>query len=74
VIVEIDDPSKADDLLAFLRTARCTAERAGPTRIIASPADSPTEEAARLELEAYLLAWQATHPGIRARRKPRYDL
>jgi hypothetical protein len=37
------------------------------------PDDVP-EEAARLELEAYLQAWQALHPGVRAWRRPAYDL
>jgi hypothetical protein len=72
--VEISDPSLADDLVSFLRRARCEAERAeGGTLAVSLPASLPVE-AARLELEAYLTAWQTLHPGVRARRRPTYDL
>jgi hypothetical protein len=74
LIVEISDPSRADDLVAFLHTARCEATNAGTKKITVSLPDAPSEEAARRELELYLAAWQARHPGVRARRKPRYDL
>lgn len=74
MIIEISDPSRADDLVAFLRAARCDAEHAGSTKISVSLGDAPSEQAARRELELYLAAWQARHPGVRARRKPRYDL
>jgi hypothetical protein len=72
--VEISDPSLADDLVSFLRRARCEAEHAeGGTLAVNLPASLP-EEAARLELEAYLTAWRSLHPGVRARRRPAYDL
>jgi hypothetical protein len=72
--VEISDPSLADDLLSFLRRAHCEAEHAGSgTLAVSLPASIP-EEAARLELEAYLMAWRTLHPGVRARRRPVYDL
>jgi hypothetical protein len=74
VIIEISDPAAGDDLVAFLQAARCEAEQAGPRRISATLPDAPSEQAARRELELYLAAWQARHPGLRARRKPRYDL
>jgi len=74
VIIEISDPAAGDDLVAFLRAARCEAEQAGPRRISASLPDAPSEQAAQWKLELYLAAWQARHPGMRARRKPRYDL
>jgi hypothetical protein len=72
--VELSDPTLADDLVAFLRRAECEAERnSGGTLHVIMPDDVP-EEAARLELEAYLQAWQALHPGVRAWRRPAYDL
>jgi hypothetical protein len=36
--------------------------------------DAPGEQAAQRKLELYVAAWQARQPGMRARRKPRYDL
>jgi hypothetical protein len=74
VIIEISDPAAGDDLVAFLQAACCEAEQAGPSRISATLPDAPSEQAARRELELYLATWQARHPGMRARRKPRYDL
>jgi hypothetical protein len=74
VIIETSDPAAGDDLVAFLEAARCEAEQAGPRRIRASFPDAPSEQAAQRKLELYLAAWQARHPGMRARRKPRYDL
>lgn len=72
--VELSDPTFADELVAFLRRAECEVERnGGGTLHVIMPDDVP-EEAARLELEAYLQAWQALHPGVRARRRPAYDL
>jgi len=74
VIIEISDPAAGDDLVAFLQAARFEAEQAGPRRVSASFPDAPSEQAAQWKLELYLAAWQARHPSMRARRKPRYDL
>jgi hypothetical protein len=74
VIIEISDPAAGDDLVAFLQAAHCEAEQAGPRRITVSLPDAPSEHAAQRRLELYLAEWQARHPGMRARRKPRYDL
>ena len=71
---EISDPSLAEDLISFLRRARCEAEHEeGGELAVRMPGALP-EVAARLELEAYLTAWQSLHPGVRARRRPAYDL
>jgi hypothetical protein len=72
--VEVSDPGLADDLVSFLRRARCQAEHAGGGTLAVSLPGSAPEVAARLELEAYLTAWQSLHPGVRARRRPAYDL
>ena len=72
--VEISDPSLAEDLISFLRRARCEAEHEeGGELAVRMPGALP-EVAARLELEAYLTAWQSLHPGVRARRRPAYVL
>lgn len=72
--VEVSDPELVDDLVGFLRRARCSAERSGPETVTVSLADSPSEDLARRELEAYLAAWQTLHPNVRVRRRPAYDL
>ena len=74
MIIEISDPAAGDDLVAFLQAARFEAEQAGPRRLSASFPEAPSEQAAQWKLELYLAAWQARHPSMRARRKPRYDL
>jgi hypothetical protein len=72
--VELSDPALADDLVTFLRRAECAAARNGGHTLQVTMPDDVPEEAARLELEAYLQAWQALHPGVRVRRRPAYDL
>ena len=72
--VEISHPSLADDLVSFLRRARCEAEHEEDGALAVSLSAAVPEPAARLELEAYLTAWQTLHPGVRARRRPAYDL
>jgi hypothetical protein len=72
--VEVSDPALADDLVRFLRRARCSAERLGDDVVSVTIADPIPEEAARLEIEAYLQVWQSQHPGVRVRRRPAFDL
>lgn len=72
--VELSDPSLVDDLRAFLRRAECEVEVNGGGSLAVTLPESLPEEAARLELEAYLQAWQVLHPRVRARRRPAYDL
>jgi hypothetical protein len=72
--VDLSDPRLTEDLLAFLRRAECEAEANGGGTIAVTMSESVPEEAARLELEAYLKAWQTLHPGVRVRRRPAYDL
>jgi hypothetical protein len=72
--VEVSDPALVDDLLAFLRRAECEVERNGGGMLAVTLPASVPEGAARLELDAYLQAWQALHPGVRARRRAAYDL
>ena len=79
MIVELSDSSRADDLVEFLHAARCEAEPDGTAengiaKIIVTVPEAPNELAARRELELYLAAWLACNPGVRARRKPFYDL
>jgi hypothetical protein len=72
--VELSDPRLADDLLSYLRRAECQVEAEGGGLLAVTLPGSLPEEAARRQLEAYLRAWQALHPGVRARRRAAYDL
>jgi hypothetical protein len=74
VKVEVSNPELVDDLVSFLRRARCSAERSGRETLTVSLVDAPSEDLARRELEAYLATWQTIHPGVRARRLAEYDL
>jgi hypothetical protein len=73
VQVEISDPALANDLVEFLRRACCEAELTdGGTLSVSVPA--VPDDVARLEVDAYLQAWQALHPDVSARRRCTYDL
>lgn len=72
--VEVSDSGLVEDLVGFLRRADCVAERTGMRTVAVSFAAAVPEEAARLELELYLKAWEAAHAGVRARRRARYEL
>lgn len=72
--VVVSDPALAEDLVAYLRQAKCVAERTGGHRLAVSIPSSLPEQQARLEVDAFLAAWQAAHPGVTATRKPRWDL
>jgi hypothetical protein len=74
VKVKLSDPALADDLVAFLRRAHCEAEREENGTLAVTLPDALPEEAARLELEAYLTAWRALHPDVLVRRCTAYDL
>lgn len=71
--VEISDPALAGDLVAFLRRASCEAELEDGGILSVSVPSVPVD-AARLEVDAYLQAWKALHPGVGARRRCAYDL
>ena len=71
--VDISDPALAGDLVTFLQRACCEASVTEEGAIeVAMP--SVPDDAARLELDAYLQAWQALRPGATARRRCAYDL
>jgi hypothetical protein len=74
VKVKLSEPALADDLVSFLRRAQCEAERGENGTLTVTLPDALPEEAARLELEAYLTAWRALHPGVLVRRCTAYDL
>jgi hypothetical protein len=68
VNVHVSDPSLVDDLVDALRSKGCDAVRAGE-RIVGVRDGWPTEGAGgEYELDGFLRAWEALHPGVDATR------
>jgi hypothetical protein len=66
--IEIDDPEMIDDLLGFLKGCQCNAVAVRRQSIDALPAAvAINPRLAVLQLEGFLRAWQAMHPGVRVR-------
>ncbi|HET7855031.1 MAG TPA: hypothetical protein VFL41_01095 [Gaiellaceae bacterium] len=59
-------PDAVDDLLDYLRRANCKAEVGPDGTVIVEVPDAYGEEQARMELDLYLKAWQASHPDAEA--------
>lgn len=61
-------PDAREELLEFLRRANCEAYADGDEAVIVEVPDAlGDEKQARMELDLYLKAWQASHPDIEAR-------
>ena len=59
-------PHAREDLLEFLRHVDCEARADGDGALIVEVPDAVGEEQARLEVDLYLKAWQASHPDVEA--------
>ncbi len=59
-------PDAVDDLLAYLRRANCKAEVGPDGTIVVEVLEAYGDEQARMELDLYLKAWQASHPDTEA--------
>jgi hypothetical protein len=57
-------PDAREELLDFLRRVNCEAYADGDEAIVVEVPEALGEEQARLEVDLYLKAWQASHPGI----------
>jgi hypothetical protein len=55
-------PEGVADLLEFLRRANCRAELSADGTVHVEVPDAYDEEQARMEVDFYLKAWQASHP------------
>jgi hypothetical protein len=55
-------PEAREGLIAFLRRANCDAHEDGEGAVEVDVPDAGGEEQARLEVDLYLKAWQASHP------------
>jgi hypothetical protein len=55
-------PEAREELLQFLRRADCEAEAEGDSTVVVTVPAALGEEQARMEVDLYLKAWQASHP------------
>jgi hypothetical protein len=60
------DPAAREGLLEFLRRADCDAQPEGESTVIVEVPDALGDEQARLEVDLYIKAWQASHPDVDA--------
>jgi hypothetical protein len=65
--INVSNPALVDDLLEFLRRAKCTATVAEDGSIEVEVPEAYGDEQARMEIDLYLKAWQAAHPDVEAR-------
>jgi hypothetical protein len=66
--IRLSDPELVDDLLAFLRGKHCVAEQLSDGTLEVSLPEATRQDAAALELDLYLRAWEAGHRGARVSR------
>jgi hypothetical protein len=59
------NPEAREELLAFLRRAECEAHADGDGAVIVEVPDAADDQA-RLEVDLYLKAWEASHPDVEA--------
>jgi hypothetical protein len=58
------DPEAREELLEFLRRADCKVRAEDDGTLVVEVPSAPGEEQARLEVDLYLKAWQASHPYV----------
>jgi hypothetical protein len=59
-------PEAREELLEFLRRADCEARAEDEGTVVVEVPDALGDEQARLEVDLYLKAWQASHPDVEA--------
>lgn len=60
------DPDAREELLEFLRRAHCEARADGDGAVLVEVPEAHGAEQARLEVDLYLKAWQASRPDVEA--------
>ena len=60
------DPDAREELLEFLRRVDCEARADGDDAVVVEVPDAIGEEQARMEVDLYLKAWQASRPDVEA--------
>lgn len=63
--IQVDQEAR-EGLLDFLLRADCLARVDGDGTVLVEVPDALGEEQARLEVDLYLKAWQASHPEVEA--------
>jgi hypothetical protein len=58
------DPEAREELIEFLRRADCTVQVEDDGSLVVDVPDVVGEDQARLEVDLYLKAWQASHPDV----------
>lgn len=64
--IRVQDAADIDGLVAFLEARDYVADQIGPNTIEVSRLSSVRHDHTRLELDLFLRAWHAAHPGGRA--------
>jgi hypothetical protein len=64
--VQLSEPKLLRDLIAYLRDCGCVAEQASPNEIEVFAPTTASEQAAQMEISAYLTAWRVQHEGVTA--------
>ena len=59
-------PAAQEELLEFLRRVNCEARADGDEAVIVEVPDALGHDQARLEVDLYLKAWQASRPDVEA--------
>jgi len=59
-------PDAREELLEFLRRVKCEAHADGDDAVLVEVPDAIGDEQARLEIDLYMKAWQASHPDVEA--------
>jgi hypothetical protein len=59
-------PDAREELLEFLRRVDCVAQADGDGAVLVEVPDALGDEQARLEIDLYLKAWQASRPDVEA--------
>ena len=59
-------PEAREELLEFLRRANCTTRVEDDGSVTVEVPDAIGYDQARLEVELYIKAWQASHPDVEA--------
>jgi hypothetical protein len=58
-------PDARQDLIEFLRRAHCEARIEDERTVLVEVPEALGEEQARMEVDLYLKAWQASHPDMK---------
>jgi hypothetical protein len=59
-------PDAQEELLDFLRRANCDARPDGDAAVLVDVPEALGDDQARLEVDLYLKAWQASRPDVEA--------